>query len=1337
MMEIVYISVCYEQPPIGGTVNTVERTRRVIAILLAAAAIAACATVALSARGNALRGEEIADRMPEPTVRVTSRGVETVTLRFEADDRSAGREASALVRVPDTGVVEWEVHRIELGGPGASEEGPREPLPDLDQDSVVHVSEPAIMRDLRVVRVTFSPTADLSPGAYVRSLDVTVRTVPGTGVNEKRRALPYRSPEFERLYESTVVNFEPEPVGAEPPAGERDPRLTGARYLVISRDSFASTVWPLVKWKHEKGVGAKLVTLSETGYTAEEIRSYIVTAYNTWDIPPEYVLLVGDTEALPTYYSLFYTDNYYAAIDGEDYLADVLVGRLSADTITQCNTQVAKFIGYERTNIEGQPGWPTSGLLTIAVDHDAGDWVYYLNTWYIYNLMDDHAFAPIDTLFDEYGTVTRSMVYSSVNAGKGFINFRGQAWTQWPYPFDIDPENTTSGWRLPIVVSATCGTGRFDEDGFICERWVRAGSASYPRGGVAFFATGTAFGPSEELSLRRGYVDQGFFAGVFTHDLDLGGSCLNGKTVLYQKVDDQMDYEGWNLLGDPEMNVWTATPYGLTVLHDGGTQIGASDFTVTVLQGGELYEGARVACVKGEDVFSLGYTDASGQASVPINPATPGTLSVVVTDQNMIPYRGEVLVLDSGPFIVYEDIAIDDSATGNDDTFLNPGETVDLSVALSNVGDESASSVTATFRTPESCITIVDSVASYGELAPQTTGWGLDAFEITVAQDCPAGRLVPFSVVVDYGGPDVVTLNPPPFEVVAGRLVHTGSQFDDDPPGGDGDGLPGAGETVGLSVTLENDGPSGLADIQATLTTDDPYVVVTSGQASFGDAPAGWSVGNPAAPFVLSVSPTAISGYTAPLSLVVTADGHSFAYVDTVAIEITLTAFATDAPTGPDAYGYYAYDTSDGAYGPAPVYDWTDIAPPGPGSLVTEITDEDAAFTTRPIFFGPRYYGEVYNQISLNSNGFITMGWSDYLYGDNSVIPSAHGPAGMIAGFWDDLDPSAGGDIYTWLDATNHRYIIQFDEVRRWGTMETETFQIIILNENYYPTPTNDAPILIQYEHVANPTSCTVGIENPDQTDGIGWLFDGTYGPQAAPVADGEAILFTTVTPVDPGAAWLVLDGAVINDGPGGDDVPQPGETIELDVGLRNEGGTAATDVTLTLSSADPAIAVTDSTAGMQDVPAGGSRQTTDPFVFDVTQNFGDGVATLWVLFEANGGGYTGSARIDLEIDLSGSGVDDEIQPSVFSLSRCAPNPFGRSTAMSLTLPSPEAVSVRIYSPAGRLVRTIEHSSLPAGEHSIHWDGTDNAGSRVASGVYFMRVEAGPNTGARKVVLLR
>jgi hypothetical protein len=210
-------------------------------------------------------------------------------------------------------------------------------------------------------------------------------------------------------------------------------------------------------------------------------------------------------------------------------------------------------------------------------------------------------------------------------------------------------------------------------------------------------------------------------------------------------------------------------------------------------------------------------------------------------------------------------------------------------------------------------------------------------------------------------------------------------------------------------------------------------------------------------------------------------------------------------PTGPDEYGCYAHDIGDTIYDAAPVYDWFDIAPPGPGNLITEITDSDAAIMTFSSLFSMKYYGGSESEISVNSNGFLTMEHSDYLYGGNSPIPDAHGPVKMIAPFWDDLDPSAGGDIHRWLDTTHHRWIIQFDEVRHWGSTDTETFQVIILNEGWYPTPTGDTPILIQYQDITDPSSCTIGIENAGQGDGIGWACDGAYGPQAPPIADETA----------------------------------------------------------------------------------------------------------------------------------------------------------------------------------------------------------------------------------------
>ena len=75
---------------------------------------------------------------------------------------------------------------------------------------------------------------------------------------------------------------------------------------------------------------------------------------------------------------------------------------------------------------------------------------------------------------------------------------------------------------------------------------------------------------------------------------------------------------------------------------------------------------------------------------------------------------------------------------------------------------------------------------------------------------------------------------------------------------------------------------------------------------------------------------------------------------------------------------------------------------------------------------------------------------------------------------------------------------------------------------------------------------------------------------------------------------------------------------------------------------------------------------------------------------------------------------------------------------MTLTLPARSLSSVRVYDVAGRLVRTLVEGNLDAGPHEIVWDGTDDAGRRVASGVYFAASE--PEVGrsvAAKVVLLR
>ncbi len=83
------------------------------------------------------------------------------------------------------------------------------------------------------------------------------------------------------------------------------------------------------------------------------------------------------------------------------------------------------------------------------------------------------------------------------------------------------------------------------------------------------------------------------------------------------------------------------------------------------------------------------------------------------------------------------------------------------------------------------------------------------------------------------------------------------------------------------------------------------------------------------------------------------------------------------------------------------------------------------------------------------------------------------------------------------------------------------------------------------------------------------------------------------------------------------------------------------------------------------------------------------------------------------------------------------PNPFNPSTTIRYILPSRERVRVSIYDVSGRLVTTLVDQDQTAGSHDVEWKGTDAVGTRVSSGVYLVRIEAGKQSLSRKMVLLK
>lgn len=84
-----------------------------------------------------------------------------------------------------------------------------------------------------------------------------------------------------------------------------------------------------------------------------------------------------------------------------------------------------------------------------------------------------------------------------------------------------------------------------------------------------------------------------------------------------------------------------------------------------------------------------------------------------------------------------------------------------------------------------------------------------------------------------------------------------------------------------------------------------------------------------------------------------------------------------------------------------------------------------------------------------------------------------------------------------------------------------------------------------------------------------------------------------------------------------------------------------------------------------------------------------------------------------------------------------APNPFTTSTVIRLAFPSAQNASVRIFDVAGRAVRTLADSRFDAGDHSLVWDGTGDAGRPLAAGVYFCRLSAESGRRQSRIVLLR
>jgi len=180
-------------------------------------------------------------------------------------------------------------------------------------------------------------------------------------------------------------------------------------------------------------------------------------------------------------------------------------------------------------------------------------------------------------------------------------------------------------------------------------------------------------------------------------------------------------------------------------------------------------------------------------------------------------------------------------------------------------------------------------------------------------------------------------------------------------------------------------------------------------------------------------------------------------------------------PAFQDEFGYYWFD-SDNPEGPE--YDWLDIT--GVGQVVDFLHGNPDNGNTGPLDLGFdfQHYGNTFSTICICSNGWasFTDGTSTDSY--NMPMPAIYAPNDLLAPFWTDLDPGAGGDVYYYTNNADSA-IISWEEVYDGWEEGIFTFQIVLVAPD---------TIVYQYESMGPEgriERATIGMENGTGTVGL------------------------------------------------------------------------------------------------------------------------------------------------------------------------------------------------------------------------------------------------------------
>jgi hypothetical protein len=682
-------------------------------------------------------------------------------------------------------------------------------------ENSAELSEPFIIRDYRGITVRFKPFVYFPETGITRvytRIKVRLYQNGNSFTNVLNSTKQSHAAQFSGIYQNLFLNFAEAKYDA---IGEE------GRILVITNAMFNDTIQPWVDWKQQIGYDVTVVDHQVAGPSASQLKTYIQDQYNLND-GLMFVQIMGDAPQVP---SLSYggggSDPSFALLAGNDNYPDIFVGRFSAQTVAEMETQVQRSVEYER-DLQSDATW-LQNAMGIASNEGGGynGDMGESDQQHMENVRTDllgYGYTTVDQMYASMGA-SATAVGNNINTGRGFINYVGHGSdTSWVTTgFNNNNINAlTNDNMLPFIVSVACVNGNFVSRTCFAEAWMRATNNGNPTGAVAIYASSVnqAWNPP-----MRGQ-DEVTDLLIAEAKQTIGGLFYNGSSKMIEVYgnDGADEFKNWHIFGDASLMVRTKTPTEALASYNPILLIGMDTMAITT------EANARITLSADGMIYGKTVADANGNALITLDilPDQPMNLTLTITALNKVTHLGLVEVLPAeGAYIIVTDVEVQDDNDNNPSL----GEIVTVQVGMENVGSDPAEGVNVSLSTSDPHLTVVGDAEVIDDINPESSGSTTSGLQLQISESVPDQYVAAFEVLVsledgsEYSYTHEMLINAP-------RIVWGSIQVDDSQ--GNDNGRVDPGESFVISIPLTNLGHTESPEISSSIAISGGETIINT-----------------------------------------------------------------------------------------------------------------------------------------------------------------------------------------------------------------------------------------------------------------------------------------------------------------------------------------------------------------------------------------------------------------------------------------------------------------------------------------------------------------------------